>query len=261
MSEKKAIYFTTSWDDGHPLDRKLAEVLLRHGMAGTFYCPLKNVEGLPVMQADDLAALERDGAGAIEIGSHTLEHAYANRMPREQWQHQVLQGKAHLEAALGHAVEGFCYPGGKVAAHSRATVQEAGFAYARSTENLRFDCGADPLLIPTTLQFYPHTRQVLVRNYMRHGHWVQRLRCAQATLSEAHLERRLERALRSCSDSGGLFHLWGHSWEIEALGLWAVLDSFLARVAELVPREQRLTNAGLLRAKGLLGLNLTSANS
>jgi hypothetical protein len=260
MSEKMTTYFTTSWDDGHPLDRKLGELLLRHGMAGTFYCPLKNAEGLPVMQAAELAALERDGAGAIELGSHTLEHAYADRMPEEQWQRQVLQGKAALEAALGHAVAGFCYPGGRLARHSRTTVQGAGFAYARTTENLRFDCGADPLLVPTSLQFYPHNRRVLVRNYVRRGHWVQRLQCAQAALSETQLERRLDRAFQSCNSVGGVFHLWGHSWEIESLGLWGLLDNFLARVAELVPRPQRLTNAGVLRAVGLLGKNLTSAS-
>jgi len=31
------VYVTTSWDDGHELDLRLASELAAHGMAGTFY--------------------------------------------------------------------------------------------------------------------------------------------------------------------------------------------------------------------------------
>jgi hypothetical protein len=34
------IYVTTSWDDGHKLDMKLAVLLKKYGIKGTFYiCP------------------------------------------------------------------------------------------------------------------------------------------------------------------------------------------------------------------------------
>ena len=35
---------TTSWDDGHPLDFKLAELLNKYNLKGTFYIPRSNAE-------------------------------------------------------------------------------------------------------------------------------------------------------------------------------------------------------------------------
>src|SRR3989304_6864863 len=62
--KKKAI-FTTSWDDGHPLDTRIAELLSRHGFQGTFYMPLSNREGLPVMPPGEMRRLGQE----FEIGS------------------------------------------------------------------------------------------------------------------------------------------------------------------------------------------------
>lgn len=244
------MWFTTSWDDGHPLDRKLADLLARHGIAGTFYCPLQNAEGLPVMDAADLRALDASG-GAFEIGSHTRDHAYASRLTTADWERQVVQGKQQLEDRLGHPVAGFCYPGGQCPPGAGRLVAAAGFAYARTTVNLRNDCGNDPYSVPTSLQCYPHRRTVLLRNYVRHGAWRRRAPLAAACLASAGLETRLHRALAACLQSGGVFHLWGHSWEIEALALWPVLDRFLATVAARVPAAARLTNAGVLHRLGL----------
>jgi peptidoglycan/xylan/chitin deacetylase (PgdA/CDA1 family) len=240
--------FTTSWDDGHPLDRKLADLMARHGIAGTFYCPLHNLEGPAVMGAADLRAL--DDAGRFEVGSHTLDHVYAGRVAASEWAGQVRAGKAALEDLLGHAVAGFCYPGGQRGGAAAAVVAAAGFRYARTTENLRADCGGDPFAVPTTLQFYPHSRGVIARNWVARGAWARRGGIALAALSSAHLERRLAAALGRCR--GGVMHLWGHSWEVERLGLWPQLDRFFAAVAAVVPPDARLTNAALLQRVGLL---------
>jgi peptidoglycan/xylan/chitin deacetylase (PgdA/CDA1 family) len=242
------MWFTTSWDDGHPLDRKLADLMARHGIAGTFYCPLKNMEGLPVMQATDLRALD----GPFEIGSHTLEHAYADRMPAARWQAQVERGKSELEGALGHGVQGFCYPGGKLTRGSRDTVAAAGFAYARTTENFRAECGDDPMRVPTSLQFFPHPRGVLMRNYLARGRLGGRFALATACLATGDFEQRLHHALDACQGAYTTFHLWGHSWEIDSHGLWPQLERFFAHVSSAIPTHARVTNAAALRATGLL---------
>ena len=238
-------WFTTSWDDGHPLDRRLAELMAQHGIRGTFYCPLRNREGLPVMQAADLRALD----GAFEIGSHTLEHTYAGRLSSAQWTQQVAHGKAALEQLLGHAVAGFCYPGGQMAlgngSDARAAVAAVGFTHARSSENFRTDRGDDRLRMPTTLQFYPHARQVLLRNFITRGRWPRRWPLALACVSARDFESRLQCALQRSQAQGGGFHLWGHSWEIERQGLWPVLARFFAHVAQTVPPAARLDNAAV----------------
>jgi hypothetical protein len=44
---------------------------------------------------------------------------------------------------------------------------------------------------------------------------------------------------------GGVFHLWGHSWELTALGLWKPLEEMLRFLHEHSDASQRLTNAGV----------------
>lgn len=234
--------FTTSWDDGHPLDERLAGVLARHGFQGTFYVPLRNREGLPTM---DAAALRRLAAG-FEVGSHTLDHCYANTVSAATWAQQVRDGKAGLEQVLGHRVAGFCYPGGKLAPGAKATVQAAGFDYARTVQNLRLDGGQDRFLMPTTLQMYPHGRGVLVRNWLRGGAWSTRTPAARLALRGGGHAAQLRTLLDAAIARDGVFHLWGHSWELEQHGLWPALGEFLALAARLVPAQARVNNAACM---------------
>jgi peptidoglycan-N-acetylglucosamine deacetylase len=245
-----AMIFTTSWDDGHPLDQKLANLLAKHGMAGTFFCPITNAEQRPVMSPQALRALQ---GPAFEIGSHTLDHRYASRTSGQDWQAQVVRGKAALEDSLGHVVQGFCYPGGELSASAKRTVIEAGFSYGRTTENFRLDCGNDPFLVPTTVQFYPHSRAVIARNWLRKGKWSLRFRMALGLGGQTQLLPRLQTALAQAQqDPTAVFHLWGHSWELEEHALWSELDRFLATVAAVVPLQQRCTNQQTLVRLGIL---------
>ncbi len=231
--------FTTSWDDGHPLDVRVAELLAAHGMRGTFYVPLRNSEGRSVLSKLEL----RELAQGFEIGGHTYDHVRLGALPAARVAEQLASAKRALEDRIGREVIGFCYPGGRHDARIRASVVEAGYRYARTVENLRFEPGDDPLQLPTTLQLYPHTATTYVTNFVRGGHWSRRTALAIA------LEHRdLAGTLRALFDRaravGEMFHLWGHSWELEQCGLWGELEAFLGYVAEHHPRCA--TNAELI---------------
>ena len=78
-SEVGAVFVTTSWDDGHDLDHKLAGLLGHHGLRATFYVAPRNIE-LPRrerLRSRDLRALARD----FEIGGHTLTHLRLTSLP------------------------------------------------------------------------------------------------------------------------------------------------------------------------------------
>jgi len=232
--------FSTSWDDGHPLDLKLADLLDRHGFTGTFYVPFRNREGLPVLDAAGLRQLD----SRFEVGSHTLDHAYANSMGPVEWAGQVTEGKRVLEDQLGHPVLGFCYPGGKRRADSRQLVEQAGFAHARTGVNLHVDAGSDRLLVPTTLQFFPHRTDVLVRNYVKGRAYGRRWPATMRVLRAGGcVHRRLLSLLELALAQDGVFHVWGHSWELEKSGLWGEFEAFLSSASALVHRSQRVTNA------------------
>lgn len=238
------VVFTTSWDDGHPLDLRLADLLQRRGFTGTFYIPIRNQAGLPVMAAPEIRHL----ASLAEVGSHTLDHCYLTTVDMAKAQTQIRNGKTELEQALGTSVAGFCYPGGQFNVEHQRIVAAAGFHYARTTVNFCSDAGADRFLVPTSLQLYPHSNRVYARNWLRRGRWLTRFALARVALSHTDLLRRLCAALLQVRHSGGLFHLWGHSWEFEAIDGWRVLDEFLRYASDIVPADLRLTNhAALLR--------------
>ena len=225
----------TSWDDGHPLDEHIAELLTRYCVRGTFYVPVRNREGRPVMNAD---ALRRLVLGGFEIGGHTLDHSYLTTIPPASMYEQLVEGKDRLEQTLGQRIDGFCYPGGEVNAAVREAVRRAGFKHGRTTENLRLDRGADPYCVPTTLQFYPHTKRVLWGNFLRHGHYRARGQVLRLALAAVDWRDRVPRIAKALASTGVVLHLWGHSWEIEELDLWRALESTLEQVATVT--SQRL---------------------
>lgn len=241
-------FFTTSWDDGHPHDLRVAEFLTKHGFPGTFYVPGRNPgshctpEGLPVVSAGELRQLGE----SFEIGSHTLEHRFLDELSKEEAERQIVEGKAQLEFDLGRPVVGFCYPGGRFSADHSSMVRNAGFKYARTIVNFQASAPSDPYCIHTTFQFFPHSRQTYMKNYVKLGYRLQRGRLFLKAVGQVGLKSQLEAMLNHVCNTGGFFHLWGHSWEIERFDGWALLDDFLRYAAERIPLENRLCNGALL---------------
>lgn len=230
--------FTFSSDDGHPSDMKVAELLGKHDLRGTFYVPIRNQEGLPTMSKSELRGVGRD----FEIGSHTFDHCYLRNVGKVEAHRQITEGKMHLEDLLGQAVAGFCYPGGKYRRSDLALVKNAGFTYARTTTNLCFDVGHSRFELPTTIQFYPHSRSVYGRNFAQAGRWRSRLAGLRLALGHGNWVGRMYAMFDHACEHEGIFHMWAHSYEIDRLGAWCELDHFFAHVAQRVTTPNRLTN-------------------
>ena len=235
--------FTTSWDDGHPLDARVAELLSRHGFQGTFYMPLSNREGLPVMPPGEVRHLGQ----RFEIGSHTIDHCYLKTVDAAEARRQIVEGKTRLEQILGHRVSGFCYPGGQRTLEVRQMVVDAGFDYARTSVNFHRTLRADLFGMPTTIQYYPHTGGAFVRNFIRRGEWGRRYGLFRLALRRGDFMSRLQAMLDHVCFHGGVFHLWGHSWEFGNFDGWRQLDGFLRYAAERIPAERRLSNREVLQ--------------
>jgi peptidoglycan/xylan/chitin deacetylase (PgdA/CDA1 family) len=233
-----ATVFTCSTDDGHPSDMKMAELLDKNGLNGTFFVPIRNREGPPVMTGTQLREIGRE----FEIGSHTYDHQYLREVGLAEANRQITVGKSELEDLLGQPVSGFCYPGGKFTTRHVSLVQAAGFAYARTTTNLCFDSGRCRFEIPTTIQFYPHGTTVYWRNFVRAGRWNERSSALMVALRHSDWIKRVYALFDYSCQRGGAFHLWAHSGEIDALDAWRELDRFFAYVAERVEIQNRLSN-------------------
>jgi peptidoglycan/xylan/chitin deacetylase (PgdA/CDA1 family) len=240
--------FTCSLDDGHPSDMRAAAILAKHRLSATFYVPIANSEGDAVLTAADIRSLDR----AFEIGSHTLDHRYLRPLAPDEARYQIVEGKRRLEDILGHDVPGFCYPGGKYRREHVGLVADAGFRYARTVANLHFDAGDQRFEIPTTLQFFPHDRNLYLRNFVKGGDWARRQDALKIAMRHEHWLDRLYALFDHSVEHGGVFHLWGHSRDIDQFGIWDEFDRFLAYAASCVARRNCLTN-GQLALRGFTG--------
>src|SRR5215469_13552730 len=91
--------------------------------------------------------------------------------------------------------------------------------------------GFNPFEMPTTLQIFPHPRLT----YLKHVARERTLESVQTCLLQmSRLGSWLELAKRlfdEVREKGGIWHLCGHSWEIEKLGLWDDLSEILTYVS------------------------------
>lgn len=217
--------FVSSWDDGHPNDHKLVDLYIKRGLHTTLYVPLINPECMQVLSDASIREIHNLG---IEIGSHTKNHTYLKNLPELAVIEEIIDGKLGLEDIIGDKVNGFCYPGGYVPKNYRVLLECAGISYARTIENLRVDADYENFLLPTTLQFYPHTRLVLLKNIAK---YMCKLKNKFSILSKYNSSENLVRFIADFitmnRDSDYVFHLWGHSWEIDKFDQWAGLEYLL----------------------------------
>lgn len=217
------LFVTTSWDDGHPSDLRIAALLGKYGLSGTFYVPSSNSEGRPVMRPSEIAQL---GHG-FEIGGHTREHVSLTAMAPAAAAEQIHANKVWLEDILGRQVNGFAYVRGHHNRGVRELVDRAGFHYARTVKNLMDAPGRDRLQVPTTTQFFAHPRSTYVKNFINQGPTIQRMAMLKTLMGSDDLVTRCLKCAEACALAGGYFHLWGHAWELDEHDLWGDFEFVL----------------------------------
>jgi L-malate glycosyltransferase len=232
---------TTSWDDGHPLDLRIAELLAKHGLSGTFYIPLENTR--PTLSPSQI----HDLSSAFEVGAHTVHHLPLTTLSKDRARTEITESKRRLQEITGKPCPAFCFPSGRYANVHLKMLADAGYSSVRTVELLSLGgprAHKELVIIPTTIQAYPQSsaaylrnaikrfRYKAVRNFVDHRpgcDWVL------AAISLLHLAR----------TAGGVFHLWGHSWEIEETGQWGALERVLSAMGECKEEARCVTNGEL----------------
>jgi hypothetical protein len=234
---------TTSWDDGHPLDLRVADLLTKYALQGTFYLPMTtDYETMSAVQMRDLSC-------AFEIGAHTLHHVVLTKATERKAWHEIASSKSWIEDNTGLPCLMFCPPGGKYSGKHLSMVRDAGYVGLRSVEMVSLDFPrpkAGIMLLPTTIQAYPHGLLAFGRNTIRRGAFNNLWRYIAhggSTEWPALAKSLLRRALKC----GGVFHLWGHSWELQNTDQWQRLDDVLRFISELRGETLSLTNGQVCR--------------
>jgi peptidoglycan/xylan/chitin deacetylase (PgdA/CDA1 family) len=159
-----------SFDDGCRTHAEVAAPLLEeHGFVGWFFVP-SAFPDVPVAEqwefararsltawsdGDPRVALTWDQVRYLDrhhvVGCHTLEHVRLSAdLGEAELRRQIIGGKQHLEAQLGHAVDAFAWVGGEewsFSAQAFRLIAEAGFRASFSGDHAVFSPGDDPLRI------------------------------------------------------------------------------------------------------------------
>ena len=216
---------TTSWDDGHPCDQRLADLLAKYDLKGTFYVPQRN-PGHRVMKEEEIADLSRH----FEIGGHTLRHRNLRRLSHRDALDEI-NGSFHwLQSLLQKDPVSFCPPFGAYSKRSLADIYAAGFKVIRTVELLSPHRKSG--LIPTTIQMFDHSSFTLFKHLVKRG----RLRNLRLWFGAGFTDdtfRLIDHYLEFISEQGGCLHLWGHSWEIDQHQYWDKLERIFSAISHL----------------------------
>ena len=238
--------FTTSWDDGHLLDLRVAGMLEHYGFTGTFYVCRDGQAG-GKLNAKQIRLL----AEHHEIGAHTLTHPSLPTVDDAALKAEIDGSKEWLEDILGTSVTMFAYPYGHHDARVKAAVKRAGFKGARTTEDLLWRTD-DPFRLSTSVQVHPFPIRPIFNRRC-----IQPFSTHRSRLKELGVSLWQCRSLRTMA--GGVlrhaamngkpwFHLWGHSWSLEQYGLWKDFEALLKAVAK-TPFVTPVVNGALISGK------------
>ncbi len=249
--------FTTSWDDGHPLDFRVAEMLSHHGLTGTFYIPRTAPTG--VMSEQQIRQLSR----SYEIGAHTINHVFLTEAPPGIADEEITSSRAWVENITGIPCKMFCPPAGKFNANHLDMIKSAGFLGLRTVELYSLDAPRHQnglLLMPTTLQSHPHKPLALIKNaikrfnlknlwrYIRHGNAADWPKAASALI-------------QLTQKQNAVFHLWGHTWELEEAAQWTRLNQVFEMMSRCTPQIACVTNTAVCETVSQVAVGGTTSTS
>ncbi|MBO5879875.1 MAG: polysaccharide deacetylase family protein [Clostridia bacterium] len=204
--KRKAV--TLSYDDGVRQDKRLIEIMKKHGLKGTF-----NINGAMFSETcdnEDKGRLTKEEAISLYCGSdmevavHGYRHISLAKVDAPMATNDVLLDRIELEKTFGKIINGMAYANGSYNDEVVDIVAKCGIAYARTvTSTERFDIPSDWLRLPATCH---HNNPRLME------------------LARAFVES--ENAAYYWRNSPQMFYLWGHSYEFDTNDNWHVIEEF-----------------------------------
>ncbi len=208
---------SVSIDDGHPLDIKAAEILLKKNIYTTFYIPIKNSTGRPTLNRKQIKWLSQQPN--FEIGGHTYNHIDLTKVSLKKAEEEMRTGKEALEDIIGKNVITFAWPWGKYNNQLINILKKIGFLDCRSAVifNINPNNKKNYLWHPN-LHIYPHPTLASIKHCFKR-------------MDMNSLYRRIYSLNKKQLDFVDYFkinhesvHFWFHSWEIEKLNLWNFIN-------------------------------------
>lgn len=234
------IIVTTSWDDGSISDLRLAESLSKYGIGATFYIP--KAHDKRNIRDNDVKTLAQE----FEIGAHSLTHPNLIRLPIEEAENEIKGSKAYLEDLTGKTVSMFSYPYGGYNADIKRVMKSCGFVGARTTTPGNLNFPRDQFEWGVTQYASSHESPLVTFQVWRKFHFPTRFLLNWETKAKLLFDRALQK--------GGIYHLWGHSWEIELNNEWDKLEEVFQHISRQ-DYVENMSNGEILTPQIAMSLN------
>lgn len=191
-----------SFDDYHPLNMKIDEILHKQGIEATFY--IETREHAAREQIKELFERGHD------IGSHTIHHpSDLKALNSIECMSEIQGSKGMIESITNRPCTSFCYPRGRHNDDVVAMVRKAGFTEARTTHVLKTKYD-DLFRIGTTIHLYDGRKEYNGRDF--------------DVLTDFYLD--------DVKKNGGLLSIWGHAFEMERWGYWDRFEKLVVRLGK-----------------------------
>jgi peptidoglycan/xylan/chitin deacetylase (PgdA/CDA1 family) len=169
----------------------------------------------------------------VEIGAHSMTHPDLRSLASPDVLSEAATSKVWLEQITGSEVPAFAFPFGYHNRRVARVVNQAGFKLARTLRYDHLRRPVDSFLVGVSVQAADASPLLVTRTWLDiHG--------PRTVLTD--WAARAKRAFDLARKRDGVWHLWGHSWEIERNADWARLTSVLDYVAA-APGVQHLSNS------------------
>lgn len=233
----RKIYFTCSFDDGDVADLRLAALLTKYNLKGTFYVP----QTCDLVSKSLTAEQIRQLSTRAEIGGHTMCHKILTQISIERARTEIFDCKNWLEDIIGKPVYTFCPPTGRFSKQHILFQKEAGFTSMRTVEMLSYSQRKNEtnkfIVLNTTMQVYNHKQLDYLKNSLKRLHLSRSIELFKMyhskwqVMSSNYITHINESLFDANKDY--YFHLWGHSWEIEKYSLWESLEIFFMNISAM----------------------------
>ncbi len=208
--------FTMSYDDGRMEDFRLASLMRKYGVKGTFnintgiYWPEEkpDPEDRPLhrrMRHSELLRFADEYRDLAEIAVHARTHRNLATLTLPEIVDELITDRAAIEEELGVICRGMAYPFGAVNDDAQRGLEATGLVYGRATKPTM-----DFSLPENWLCLYPTCRHAVPELF---------------SLLDEFLARRENDAARPL-----LFYLWGHAYELDDDDQWGRIEDFLSKM-------------------------------
>ena len=197
LPDGKLFALTLSYDDGRDCDRRLIEIMNKHGIRGTFHLNSGRLGAADMyVYPEEICDLYRNH----EISCHGVNHYNLTFLPQQNISEEIGEDRKYFENLTGKIIRGMSYAYGSYDENVISALKKEGMVYSRtvkSTHSFNF---------PSNFLAWDPT-----------CHHRDCLELAKTFLT--HIDRGYRPFAR-------LFYVWGHSYEFENNDNWDIIEKF-----------------------------------